>query len=196
VTSLFACSRHDALTRAKAIAVAASFGIVLSATPASAVQQLYTYSVTHPSYGTIGTLTQSIDRSLEVTRIDSRLCISVKQLGIVVYRQECDATKIMAGNRLVSLESVTEEDGRHLEVHGMAQGDQFVVNATTGSFIGPANTTPSDPWALKHTGEETVVHPSTGKLGHVRISRGRLRENFFERCHCLRPTLRRYLSPN
>jgi hypothetical protein len=172
MTNPFARRRYGPLIRARAIATAVGVSVIVGVTPALAVQQFYTYSVTHPSYGNIGTLTQTIDRSPEATRIDSRLRISVEQSGIVLYRQECDATEIMSGSRLVSLQSVTELNGRHLEVHGEAQGDQFVVNTTAGLFMRPANTTPSDPWVLKHTGELTVVHPSTGRLGNVHISGG------------------------
>jgi Domain of unknown function (DUF6134) len=96
----------------------------------------------------------------------------VELLGIVVYREESDTAEIMRGDRLVSLQSVTEKDGKHLEVHGEAQGDQFVVNATGGSFTGPATTAPSDPWVLKHTGEGPLVYPSTGRIISAHVSGG------------------------
>lgn len=160
------------MTRAGAIAGAMGLTVIASAAPALAGQQTYTYVVVHPIYGEIGTFTDTIDRSPDTTRIDARLRVAVKLLGIVAYREESDATEIMRGDRLVSLQSVTEKEGRHLEVHGEAQGDQFVVNATAGSFAGPATTAPSDPWALKRTGEGTVVSTSTGKIVNVHISGG------------------------
>jgi hypothetical protein len=147
-------------------------GIIAGATPALAGQQVYSYSVVHPTYGEIGTFTDTIDRGPEATRIDSRLRVAVKLLGIVVARQDSDITEIMRGNRLVSLQSVTEKDGRHIEVHGEAQGDRFVVHATAGSFAGPATIAPSDPWMLKRTGEATVVFTDTGRIVTMRISGG------------------------
>ncbi len=164
--------RHRFGRSSQVVAIALGLGAIVIATPALANQQTYTYFVTHPAYGRIGTLTQTIDSSPEGRRIDSHLRLAVEQLGIVVYRQNCDATEIMNGDRLVSLQSVTELNGRHLEVLGKAQGEQFVVNTTEGSFIGPATTAPSEPWAVKHTGEQHIVHPSTGKLGNVEISGG------------------------
>jgi hypothetical protein len=146
--------------------------VIAGATPALAGQQVYIYSVVHPVYGEIGTFTDTIDRSPEATRIDSRLRVVVKLLGIVVYRQDSDTTEIMRGNRLVSLQSVTEKDGEHLEVHGEAQGDQFVVNATAGSFAGPVTIAPSDPWVLRRLGEETVVFTDTGRIINMHISGG------------------------
>ena len=160
------------MTPAGAIVAAIGLSLITGTMPALAVQQVYIYSVVHPIYGEIGTLTDTIDRSPEATRIDSRLRIAVKLVGIVVSRQETDTTEIMRGNRLVSLQSVTKKDGRHLEVHGEAQGDQFVVNSTTGSFTGPATIAPSDPWVLKRTGEQTVIFTDTGRITTMFISGG------------------------
>ncbi|HXP72736.1 MAG TPA: DUF6134 family protein [Stellaceae bacterium] len=160
------------MTRARAIAGAMSLSVMASAAPALAGQQVYTYSVVHPIYGEIGTFTDTIDRTPEATRIDSHLLVTVTLLGVVAYREESDATEVLRGNRLVSLQSVTNKGGRHLEVHGEAQGDQFMVNATAGSFAAPGTISPSDPWVLKRTGEEVVVSTSTGKIVNVQISGG------------------------
>jgi len=157
---------------AKSIAVAMGLSVVVSATPVLAGQQVYIYSVVHPLYGEIGTLTDTVDRGSDVLRIDSRMRIAVDLLGVVVYRHESDTTEIMRNGRLISLQSVIEKDGQHLEVHGEAQGDQFVVNATAGSFTGPAATAPCDPWVLKHTGEGAVVYPSTGRITNAHVSGG------------------------
>jgi hypothetical protein len=142
------------------------------ATPALAGQLVYTYAVLHPLYGEIGTFTDTIDRTPETMRIDGRLRIAVKLLGIVFYRQESDITAIMHDDRLVSLQSVTKKDGEHLEVSGEAQGDQFVVNATAGSFAGPATILPSDPFVLKGTGEGSMVFTDTGEIINVQVSGG------------------------
>jgi len=160
------------MTRAMAIAGALSLSVMGSVSPALAGQQVYTYSVVHPIYGEIGTFTDTIDRNPEALRIDAHLRIAVKFLGVVAYREEADTTEVLRGNRLVLLQSVTDKDGRHLEVHGEAKGDQFIVNATTGSYAAPATIAPSDPWLLKRTGEELVVSTATGKMVNVQISGG------------------------
>jgi hypothetical protein len=160
------------VTPARTTVAAMGLSVIAGITPALAGPQVYIYSVMHPIYGEIGTFTDTIDRSPEATRIDSRLRIAVKFLGIVVYRQEANTTEIIRGNRLVSLQSATEKDGQHLEVHGEARGDQFVVTATAGSFIGPAAIVPSDPWVLRHTGEATVVFTDTGRIINLHVSGG------------------------
>jgi hypothetical protein len=133
------------VTPAWSVVATMGFGLIVGATPALAKQQIYIYSVMHPLYGVIGTYTDMIDRSPEATRIESRLRIAVKFLGIVVYRQEANTTEIIIGKRLVLPHSVTERDGHRLEVHGEVQGNRFVVNATAGASSGPAAISPSDP---------------------------------------------------
>jgi hypothetical protein len=158
--------------RVPAIAASIALSIIAGGTPALGQQRVYTYTVVHPFYGDIGTLTDTINLSPGTERSDWRLRVAVKLLGIVVCRQESDTTVIMLGNRLVSPQSVTEKDGRRSEVQGEAEGNQFVVNATAGSFTGPASIAPSDPWALKHTGDETMVYMDTGRKINVRVSGG------------------------
>jgi hypothetical protein len=160
------------MTRARAVATAMGLSVIAGAAPAVAAPQVYIYSVLHPTFGEIGTLTDTVDRGSETTRIDARLRITVTFLGIVVSRQNTDTVEIMHGDRLVSLQSVTEKDGRHSEVHGELQGDRFVVNATAGSFAGPPTITPSDPWVLKRTGDQTVVFTDTGRVTNMSISGG------------------------
>ncbi len=142
------------------------------ATPSPAGQLVYTYAVLHPLYGEIGTFTDTIDRNPETMRIEGRLRIAVKFLGIVVYRHESDISTIMRDERLISLKSFTRKDGESLEVRGEAQGDQFVVNATGGSFAGPATILPSDPFVLKSTGEESMIFTDTGEIISVQVSGG------------------------
>src|ERR1700680_3842223 len=92
--------RVCAMTRARAIAGAMGLSVIAGATPAVGGPQVYTYSVLHPTCREMGTLPETIDRSSEATRIDGRLRIAVKFLGIVVSRQETDTTEILHADRL------------------------------------------------------------------------------------------------
>ena len=141
-------------------------------TPAAAGQLVYTYAVLHPHYGEIGTFTDTIDRKPETMRIEGRLRVAVKFLGIVIYRKETDVTAIMRDDRLISLHSVTKKGDEYLHVRGEAQGDQFVVTTTGGTFAGPATILPSDPFVLKNTGEGTMISTDTGRISSVQVSGG------------------------
>src|SRR5579859_995483 len=150
----------------------ASLGFLIPAVPAGAQEGAYSFSVVHSVYGPIGTFTESIDRSGSTTRVESRIRIAVKVLGIVVHRQEGDRTEIFHGDRLVSLQSSTTTNGTRLDVHGQEQGDHFVVTSAAGVTEAPANVAPSDPWVLKDLGIGTLVSVETGRIIPTRVTGG------------------------
>ena len=57
-------------------------------------------------------------------------------------------------------------------MRGESQGDQFVVNATAGSFAGPATILPTDPFVLKGVGEGSMIFTDTGEIISVQVSGG------------------------
>jgi len=147
-------------------------GLLAVAIPASGQERVYSYSVVHPFYGTIGTYTQDIARSGGTTRIDSHVRVAVKILGIVVHREEGDHVELFRGGRLVALQSATTTNGTRIDVRGEAQGDHFVVTSPSGVVEAPADVAPSDPWVLKQIGFGTVVSIKTGHIIPTRVTGG------------------------
>jgi len=74
-----------------------TLGTLTAALPAGAQERTYSYDVVHSVYGNIGTFTESIDRNGDTTRIDTRVRVAVKILGIVAHRKESDRTEILSG---------------------------------------------------------------------------------------------------
>jgi len=147
-------------------------GLLTVAIPASGQERVYSYSVVHPFYGTIGTYTQDIARSGGTTRIESHVRVAVKILGIVVHREEGDHVEIFHGDRLVTLQSVTTTNGTRIDVQGEAHGDHFVVTSPSGTVEAPADVAPSDPWVLKQIGSGIVVSIKTGRIIPTRVTGG------------------------
>ena len=152
-------------------AVLAFLGLLAPLAPAGAAGT-YTYTVHHPSYGDIGTYTDIVSESDGVTRIDSRLRVAVTMLGVVVYREDGDRSEIWRDNRLVSFQSVSNRNGKRIEVRGSAEKDGFVVTTPAGTFVAPANVKPSDPWAIKELGAAVMVSTKSGKIWDVAVSGG------------------------
>jgi hypothetical protein len=149
-----------------------SLWLSISVIPASAQERVYSYSVVHPYYGTIGTFTERIARSGDTTRIESHVRVAVKIFGIVVHREEGDHVEIFRSDRLISLQSATTTNGARLEVRGEAKGEYFVVTSPTGVVEAPSDVAPSDPWVLKQIGVGTVVSVKTGRIIPTRVSGG------------------------
>ena len=166
------CEITEVFVRPWLLSLLVTLASLAAALPVSAQAQTYSYSVVHSVYGDIGTFTESIERSGGTTRIETRVRIAVKILGIVAHRKESNRTEIFRGDRLVSLQSATTTNGTRLDVRGEAQGDRFVVTSPEGVVEASGEVAPSDPWVLRDRGIATVVSMETGRIIPTRITGG------------------------
>jgi len=154
------------------LAALAALGAPALSGTADAATQLYTYAIEHPAYGRIGTYTDAVDESAGVTRIESELHVAVKVLGIVVYREDAQCNKLWHGDQLIWFRDVRTRNGRQSKVRGEALPDRFLVTSPSGTASAPVDVVPSDPWALKHTGNGMVVSTASGVIQKVAVSAG------------------------
>jgi hypothetical protein len=152
--------------------LASAVAVVISAWafPASAGQQTYNYVVEHPTYGKIGTYSDTVTQDKDSMRIDTRLRIAVRVLGIVMHREEADRTEIWSGDRLVTFHSVTTTNGQTLLVDGEARGNEFVIKSPFGTNVAPADVYPSSPWTARlNRPPVMMMSTKTGKLEQARL---------------------------
>jgi hypothetical protein len=151
---------------------ASAFVVLLSvsAVPAQAGQQTYNYVVEHPTYGKIGTYSDTVTQDNGQTRIDTRLRVAVRVFGIVMHREDADRTEIWSGNRLVSFHSVTTTNGKPLLVDGTARGNAFVITSPFGTNVAPADVYTSNPWTARLSRPTvTMMSTKTGKLEQAHL---------------------------
>jgi hypothetical protein len=142
--------------------------ILAAGTPAASAAQTYSYEVEHPTYGDIGTYTDTIERIGDTMRIDTKLRVAVKILGIVVHREEADRTELWRANRLVSFHSITVTNGKPLEVSGEARDNGFVISSPAGTAVAPANIYTSSPWSTRLPNSGLMMSTKTGRVEPVR----------------------------
>lgn len=150
----------------------ALIGAGVSPAAANAGQQTYSYAITHPVYGAIGTYDRSSDEAEGTTRAEAHLKIVVRILGVVVRRETADQTEVWRGRRLMSFQSLTSTNGQRTTVSGEASGNRFLVTSPSGSATAPADVVASDPWSLNRIGPGTVVSIRTGKINSVEVTGG------------------------
>ena len=160
------------MARALMLFACTMLGVVLVAAPADAAREVYTYRVVHPTYGDIGTYTNTVDRSGDDAKVQTELKIAVKKIGIVVYRQEARRAEHWRNDRLVSFDGVTVTNGSKLEVHGEARDNGFAITTPSGTQIAPGNVHPSNPWSAMVLKTDYMMSTKTGRLTHVRVSGG------------------------
>lgn len=160
------------MARAPILLAGAMLGAALMAVPADAAREVYTYRVIHPTYGEIGTYTNTVERSGEDATIQTELKIAVRKIGIVVYRQEARRAEHWRNDKLVSFEGVTVTNGDKLEVRGEARGNGFAITTPSGTVMAPGNVHPSNPWSAMVLKTDYMMSTKTGRLTHVRVSGG------------------------
>lgn len=151
---------------------AIALGSLIAGTAPSCAAQVFSYTVEHPTYGNIGTYTDTIEKNGDTMRIDTRLRVAVKVLGIVMHREEADRTEVWKADRLVAFHSVTTTNGKPLEVHGEARDDGFVITSPTGTVVAPANVYTSSPWSTRRPNTGVMMSTKTGRVETVQTIGG------------------------
>jgi hypothetical protein len=149
-----------------------ALGLIAVGGIAPAMAQTYTYTVEHPSYGRIGTYTDTLHREGELLRIDTKLRVAVRTLGIVLHREEADRTELWRGDRLVSYRGVTTINDKRIEIQGEARGDGFVITSPSGTTIAPANIYPSTPWSAGRPPSDYLMSTKTGRVEPAKTTGG------------------------
>jgi hypothetical protein len=139
---------------------------------ASATDATYEYRILHPRYGDIGTYSNVVRQTGDLTEVSTELRVSVKVLGIVMYREEATRTEHWRGDRLVGFEGVTVTNGARLEVRGEAKGDNFVVTTPSGSITAPGKVHPSNPWARVVLETDMMMSTKSGRVDKVKVTGG------------------------
>lgn len=141
--------------------------VLIAGAPEASAAQTYSYEVEHPTYGDIGTYTDTVERTGDTLRIDTKLRVAVKLLGIVVHREEADRTELWRGDRLVSFHSITVTNGKPLEVNGAARDNGFVIISPAGTAVAPANIYTSSPWSTRLPNSGLMMSTKTGRIETV-----------------------------
>ena len=154
-----------------ATAIVAAMGVCPAAFASEAV---YQYTIEHARYGNIGTYANIVTAGNDGTsEVKTVVHVAVKILGITMYREDAQRTEHWQGDRLVSFDGVTETNGSKLELHGQAQGDNFVVTTPNGKIMAPAKVRPSNPWAQFVLLDSNVMFSTkTGRLFNVTVRGG------------------------
>src|SRR5213079_1562596 len=84
----------------------------------SASPERLVYRVQHSRYGNIGTYSNAVEKTGNVTTVTTEAHIAVSILGVVLYRQDIARQERWNADRLVSFHGVTTVNGRSYELSG------------------------------------------------------------------------------
>lgn len=140
--------------------------------PACAETQSYQYEVEHPTFGHIGTYTNTIEQTGDRTHVETVLHVAIRLLGFVVYRQDATRSEDWHNGRLVAFHGVTTTNGTSVDVTGEARGNTFVITTPDGTTLAPADVRTSNPWSPNFLGAHVVMSTKSGRTEDVRITGG------------------------
>jgi hypothetical protein len=130
-----------------------------------------TYNVESPTYGRIGSYTNTISQNGGSADVHTDLHVAVRVVGIPMFRQDATREERWQNQRLVGFTGRTDDNGTLIVVTGQADRTGFVIRSSTeGTVTAPPHVRPSNPWAtfLLHT--DTVMSTKTGRLNRVVVT--------------------------
>jgi hypothetical protein len=119
---------------------------------------------------TIGSHTLSFTREGDITRVDIAIDLAVRVLGITVYRYTHRNTERWRGDRLVSMASTTDRNGKPYRVRAEAKGTAIHVDSSeAGTFDAPPDLVTTSYW---HPGfiRARKLDTQGGKLLQVQVA--------------------------
>lgn len=151
-----------------AVGLCSSFAFVLPGTSACATTRVLTYNVESPTFGTIGTYTNTVSERQDSADVRTDLHVAVKVLGIRLFHEDATRDERWQRQRLVAFQSHTDDNGTVISVDGQAEGEHFVIHSTSdGTLTAPAGVHPSNPWAPFLLQDGTMMSTRTGRLTSV-----------------------------
>jgi hypothetical protein len=149
----------------------AALGCAVTLTGARAETQVLSYNIEHPTYGTIGTYTNTVTQSGDLATVRTELQAAVKLIGIPLFHQEATREEQWQKQRLVAYRSTTDDNGTTITVNGRAEGAGFVIRSSSyGTMTAPPQVHPSNPWALFVLQSDTVMSTKNGHFNRVVVT--------------------------
>jgi hypothetical protein len=151
-----------------ALIVAACGGA--QADPAAAAPLTFLYQVEHPTYGNVGTYTNTVVQNGDSVDVQTQLHVAVKVLGIPLFHQDASRLEHWEKGRLIAFQSGTDDNGKEIDIDGKAQGDAFVIKSPLGTFTAPAQVHPSNPWTQQSLNTDIMMSTKTGRVLKVTVT--------------------------
>ncbi|AWK89967.1 DUF6134 family protein [Azospirillum thermophilum] len=156
--------------RARNFLTVGTLGVVLALPGGQAQAADYLFEIRRN--GTpVGTHRVTLQPDGERLRVEAHSEITVRLLGIPVYRFDYRSDSLWAGGRLQSLQTVTDDDGTVTRVGARADGGSLLVEGADGRVGAPAGLMPTDHWNPAVIGARQVLNTITGKINEVRMTR-------------------------
>lgn len=112
----------------------------------------------------LGTVMQRYRRAGNRLDVDVYIAFQVDLAFVTVYRYEHRAREMWTDGRLVSLDSVTNDDGDDQRVRVRTDGDGLTVDGPSGSLWAPSDILPSSYWHPRFVEQSRMLDSQKGRI--------------------------------
>ncbi len=118
----------------------------------------------------IGSHSIDFTRRGEDLIVDIDIDLKLKFAFITVFRYEHRNREIWRGNRLISIDTRTDNDGTEHWITGRAEKDGFKIKSDSGEALLPADVLPSSYWHPDTRNAKALLNTQTGTLADIQVT--------------------------
>jgi Domain of unknown function (DUF6134) len=145
-----------------------AFVAAATAAPVAPGPETMKFAVTRDG-SRIGTATIRVRRDGDVTIARVATHIAVKIAFITIYRYDQAETERWAGNRLVAMSALTDDNGTVHKVEAWRAGDALSVEADGEVYKIDPSVIPANPWNASLVRQKIALNPQNGRLTRVSV---------------------------
>ena len=128
----------------------------------------YEYIVDHEILGEVGLHKYTFARRGDELIVSTKIRLAAKVLFVVVRRYTADRREVWRKGKLVSYDSVTDDDGKIMKVKARAAAGKLVIEGPGGRVERPGQALPAFIWTRDYVRQSLAMHAETGALKKIR----------------------------
>lgn len=129
----------------------------------------YEYIVDHDVLGEVGLHKYTFTKLGDELIVNTKIRLVAKVLFVVVRRYTADRREVWRKGKLVSYDSVTDDDGKVMKVKARAEGGKLVIEGPGGRVEQPGQALPAFVWSQDYVRQALAMHAETGALKKVSV---------------------------
>ena len=131
------------------------------------------YVINHETHGDIGTHVLTFRCDGDKLVVETEVEVKVKILFVTVYKRRAQYREVWQGDRLISYDARTDDDGDLYETTARIEGEEMIVDGVDGTVRVPLDTVSTHPWNMAAIDRPLLFGQRDGKLRKVEVEQAK-----------------------
>ena len=128
-----------------------------------------TYVINHKAHGDIGTHVLTFSCEGNKLIVETEVKVKVKILFVTVYKRRAQYREVWQGDRMISYDARTDDNGDLYEAAARIEGDEMIVDGVDGAVSAPLDTVSTHPWNVAVVDRPLIFGQRDGRLRRVEV---------------------------